>query len=39
VIMRGSCAYSPWEIPKDNSSGLLVAYGSSLVVGSYSALV
>jgi hypothetical protein len=30
--LRGSCAYSPWEITKGNSSGLLMAYGSLFVL-------
>jgi hypothetical protein len=32
VIVRGSCVYSLWEIAKGNSSGLVVACGSSLVL-------
>jgi hypothetical protein len=38
VIVRGFCAYSPWEITKDNSSGLLVAL-CTLFLCSYGVLV
>jgi hypothetical protein len=32
VLVRCSSAYSPWEIAKVNSSGLLVTCGPSLVL-------